>query len=56
MTLLETGRNREIGNADYDEKRHMYGHRVFQITRAISEHYDSWNRQETEARQIQLAK
>lgn len=56
MTLLETGRNRELGNADYDAKRHVYSHSDFQITSAIAEHYDSWDGQKIEARQIQLAK
>nr|VFJ60140.1 MAG: Uncharacterized conserved protein, contains ParB-like and HNH nuclease domains [Candidatus Kentron sp. FW] len=43
MTPLETGRNRELGNADYETKRGMYRDSDFQITQAIAKHYDQWN-------------
>lgn len=55
MTPLETKRNREAGNGDYAIKRHIYQQSVFQITRAVAEHYDTWTEQKIEARQKQLA-
>jgi len=56
ITPLETVKNREIGNWDYASKRSEYEKSDFQITRAIAEHYDSWDEQKIESRQRQLAK
>ena len=55
MTPLETNQNRDLGNANYSSKRSVYDHSVFHITRAIAEHYETWNEQKIEARQRQLA-
>lgn len=55
MTPLETSRNRDLGNGDYACKRQVYMQSGFQITRAVAEHYDSWDDQKIEARQRQLA-
>jgi Protein of unknown function (DUF1524). len=55
MTPLEAGLNRDVGNGPYASKRDVYARSVFQITRAIDEHYDSWDEQKIEARQRQLA-
>lgn len=55
MTPLETGRNRDLGNADYDAKRAVYQQSAFRITQAVAEHYDSWDEQKIEARQRRLA-
>jgi len=55
MTLLETHRNRDLGNASYAAKRAVYEQSSFQITRAVAEHYDTWSAQKIEARQRQLA-
>lgn len=55
MTLLETGRNRELGNGDYPTKRRVYEQSVIQITKAVAEHYESWDEQKIESRQRQLA-
>lgn len=55
MTPLESSMNRALGNQDYEAKKSVYAQSAFQITRAIPEHYDSWNEQKIEARQKQLA-
>ncbi len=56
MTPLETGSNRNIGNASYAEKKTVFEQSDFQITRAIAQHYDIWDEQKIESRQKQLAK
>lgn len=55
MTPLETSRNRDLGNGDYPSKRKVFEQSVFQMTRAIAEHYDTWDEQKIESRQKQLA-
>jgi hypothetical protein len=55
MTPLETNRNRDIGNGSYVSKRSVYEQSCFQITRAVAEHYDTWDEQKIESRQRQLA-
>jgi hypothetical protein len=55
MTPLETARNREVGNKDYAAKRDVYAQSDFRITRAIAEHYETWDEQKIESRQKQLA-
>lgn len=56
MTLLETSRNRDLGNADYATKKHVYGQSVFQLTKDVDEHYAAWNEEDIESRQKSLAK
>jgi hypothetical protein len=55
MTPLETNRNRDLGNRDYTAKRSAYQASCFQNTKAVAEHYDTWDEQKIEARQKQLA-
>jgi len=55
MTPLETNRNRDLGNGDYPSKRKAFEQSVFQMTRAIAEHYETWDEQKIESRQKQLA-
>jgi hypothetical protein len=55
MTPLETSRNRDLGNSDYPKKRQVYGQSAFQLTKAVAEHYDSWDEQKIEARQKKMA-
>ena len=56
MTPLETGPNKDIGNAGYAEKKEVFEKSDFQITRAIAQHYETWDEQKVESRQKQLAK
>lgn len=55
MTPLETGRNRDLSNGDYLSKRAVYQQSVFQITKAVAEHYEEWDERAIEARQKRLA-
>ncbi len=55
MTPLETKLDWNIGNASYADKRAVFESSDFQITRAITEHYDIWDEQKIESRQKQLA-
>ena len=55
MTPLETSRNRDLGNGDYPTKRQVFRQSVFQITKAVPEHYETWDEQKIESRQKQLA-
>lgn len=55
MTPMETNRNRDLGNADYGTKRAVYGQSDFQITRAIADHYETWDETTIESRQKRLA-
>jgi hypothetical protein len=54
-TPLETKRNQNLGNGDYALKRAIYGQSVFQLTRAIAQHYETWDEQKIEVRQKHLA-
>ncbi|MGB3292700.1 MAG: DUF262 domain-containing HNH endonuclease family protein [Phormidesmis sp.] len=55
MTPLETKQNRDIGNSSYADKKAVFEKSDFQITRAIAQHYDTWDEQKIESRQKQLA-
>ena len=55
MTLLESGANRDIGNAGYGEKLEVYCISDFQITRAVAENYTSWDERKVGTRQKRLA-
>ena len=56
MTLLETAKNRDIGNKGYEVKREIYAQSDIHITRAIAEHNETWDEKKLRARQAQLAK
>ncbi|MFB1488776.1 MULTISPECIES: DUF262 domain-containing protein [unclassified Thiocapsa] len=56
MTPLESSVNRDVGRQGYEQKRAAYAKSVFQITRAVAEHYDEWSEAKINARQKRLAK
>lgn len=55
ITPLETSRNRDLGNAGYTAKRSVFEQSGFQITRAVAEHYETWDGDTIRARQTRLA-
>ncbi len=56
FTLLEAGRNRDVGNESFPAKRKTYQESAFLTTRSLAEHYDRWDESTIQARQSQLAK
>ncbi len=56
MTLLNKSRNRDIGNASYNEKYQIYQQSTFNITQKIAEEYDEWTPQKIENRQKWMAR
>ncbi len=53
-TLLEEGKNREIGNSLYDAKKPVFRSSSFIMTNSIDSH--EWNASNLDKRQIELAK
>lgn len=56
LTLLHTGQNKDIGNAEYSDKRTVYAESDFALTRKVAENYDEWTPEKIEARQQWMAK
>ena len=56
LTLLSAGRNRDVGNAGFAEKRSTYAESQFAITRRLAEEYDSWTVDKIRSRQSWMAK
>lgn len=55
MTLLETGRNRDLGTADYPTKRAIYADSAFAITRKLAEENADWTPERLDGRQRWMA-
>jgi hypothetical protein len=55
MCLLESGSNRNIGNGSFSQKKEAYAESDFILTRAVSEHYETWTESTIAARQKKLA-
>lgn len=55
MTILETAKNREIGNSSYSSKTAAYSESEFRITSAICEHYNTWDEKKVTARQNKMS-
>ena len=56
MTLLETPINRELGNAEYHDKRPRYEQSAIAMTKAIATEYAEWNPDKIASRQQWMAK
>lgn len=56
MTLLESGKNKKLGNADYAAKREIYARSKFHLTRGLAEHNADWTPQRLDDRQEWMAK
>ena len=56
LTPLEASQNRSLGNQSYAQKRPIYEQSQFAITRAIAEHYDTWNEDKVTSRQEKMAR
>jgi hypothetical protein len=56
MTLLETTKNREIGNAAFGIKRAAFEESMFETTKKIAADNDDWTPQRVAARQNSMAK
>jgi Protein of unknown function DUF262/Protein of unknown function (DUF1524) len=55
MTLLQSGQNKDLGNAEYNVKRPIYAASVFALTRELAEQNADWTPDRIGARQTQLA-
>src|SRR5690554_2434868 len=55
MTPMETGPNRDVGNAAYHVKKAVYEQSRFSITRTVAERYNDWDETKIEARQKKMA-
>ena len=56
MALMESGPNREVGNADYAAKKAAYAVSTFSLTRKVAEENEDGTPSRIEARQGALAK
>lgn len=55
MTLLESARNRDLGNQSYAEKRTVYAQSGFVLTRKLAEESAEWTPDRIASRQRQMA-
>ncbi len=55
MTMLEAGKNKDLGNASFAEKHPVLGQSVFALTRKIADDNQVWTPDRIEARQKALA-
>ena len=56
FTLLEKKLNQKAAQLSYESKKAIYADSNCQLTKALSEHYESWNEEKIGARQRTLAK
>jgi len=55
MTLLQTGQNQDLGNAEYEVKRPIYAKSIYKITRQVAEDNAEWTPERIGHRQRALA-
>ena len=56
MTLLESARNRELGNKGFADKRRVFLESEFAVTRKLAEEFDTWTMDRIRSRQGWMAK
>ncbi|MBI5363531.1 MAG: DUF262 domain-containing protein [Planctomycetes bacterium] len=56
MTLLAASTNRDVGNADFEAKRAVYGASAVQLTAKIAAEFTEWTPESIDRRQKQLAR
>jgi hypothetical protein len=56
MTLLPTGRNKALGDAEYETKRKAYADSEYDLTRAVAQQFSEWKPESIAIRQAALAK
>ena len=56
MTLLESARNRELGNKGFADKRRVFGESEFAITQRLAQEFDAWTMDRIRSRQGWMAK
>lgn len=56
MTLLQTSANKNLGNAEYSEKRPVYSDSVYAMTKEIAEKFEEWTPRAIVKRQQAMAK
>ena len=56
MTLLESARNRELGNKGFADKRQVFGESEFAVTRKLAQEFDTWTMERIRSRQGWMAK
>lgn len=56
MCLLESKKNRTIENKPYEEKKETYKNSIYGTTKKIAEHFDIWDEENVNKRQIRMAK
>lgn len=56
MTLLHTGRNRDLGSSPYSDKIQMYEESEFALTQKIADTFDEWTPDKIESRQEWMAR
>ena len=56
LTLLEQSLNKDAGNLKYEIKKDFYTQSNSELTKAIPQHYKTWNEEKLASRQRELAK
>ena len=56
MTLLERGKNNDLGNVTFSEKKETYKKSSIPSTKEIGETIDDWNENEIDSRQRKMAR
>lgn len=56
LTLLETDKNRDLGNMCFADKRQVFANSAFEVTRLVATENDDWSIERIAARQRWMAK